>query len=427
MLTRIEIDGFKTFRDFSLDVPPFLVLLGRNASGKSNLFEALQFLRGASEGNLSDAAKQVRGGLDQFFHRYADGTTMDTASFAVELSVPETVKDELDADAPVLRTRLRYELVVGIVDSHSGGRSLVLRGESVSAISADGEVIEPLLSQDEVTRQFILTRRDRGEAHVGGPLPVRSVLSTITSAPVYPELVALRQVFSRWMTAQIEPDCVREPSSYDDEREPMTPRGANVANALRRLAVETGTIDRPEGVFNDLRSELHAVVPDIIDLRIEDDPKRRQRDVVFTDRSRQSVPAVAASDGTLRTLGLLTAVHENRGGLVCLEEPENGIHPPHLVNLLEIIGERVRRSEVDRMPVQVLSSTHAPVVAKALTGTDPLRPSVVVFVDVVSRVGGGGPASRVSKILRLPEDSTSAAEPRMTKSEWRRYLAAGER
>jgi predicted ATP-dependent endonuclease of OLD family len=52
MLTRIEIDGFKTFRDFALDVPPFLVVLGRNASGKSNLFDAIQFLR-ASRSRIS--------------------------------------------------------------------------------------------------------------------------------------------------------------------------------------------------------------------------------------------------------------------------------------------------------------------------------------------------------------------------------------
>jgi AAA15 family ATPase/GTPase len=41
MLTRIEIDGFKTFREFSADLLPFQVVLGPNAVGKSNLFDAL--------------------------------------------------------------------------------------------------------------------------------------------------------------------------------------------------------------------------------------------------------------------------------------------------------------------------------------------------------------------------------------------------
>ncbi|MGI5273848.1 AAA family ATPase [Nonomuraea sp. CA-218870] len=43
MLTRIEIDGFKSFLDFELDVPPFLALVGPNSSGKSNLLDALAF------------------------------------------------------------------------------------------------------------------------------------------------------------------------------------------------------------------------------------------------------------------------------------------------------------------------------------------------------------------------------------------------
>lgn len=47
MLTRIEIDGFKSFLDFELDVPPFLALVGPNASGKSNLLDALAFARAA--------------------------------------------------------------------------------------------------------------------------------------------------------------------------------------------------------------------------------------------------------------------------------------------------------------------------------------------------------------------------------------------
>lgn len=47
MLTRIEIDGFKSFLDFTLDVPPFLALVGPDASGESNLLDALAFAREA--------------------------------------------------------------------------------------------------------------------------------------------------------------------------------------------------------------------------------------------------------------------------------------------------------------------------------------------------------------------------------------------
>ncbi|MET8243316.1 AAA family ATPase [Streptomyces sp. NPDC005202] len=44
MITRIEIDGYKSFDGFALDLPPFTVLVGANASGKSNLLEAVDLL-----------------------------------------------------------------------------------------------------------------------------------------------------------------------------------------------------------------------------------------------------------------------------------------------------------------------------------------------------------------------------------------------
>ncbi|MBE9229569.1 AAA family ATPase [Phormidium sp. LEGE 05292] len=57
MLTRIEINGFKTFENFALDLSPFSVILGPNASGKSNLFDALQFLSQIAVNNLRDAVR----------------------------------------------------------------------------------------------------------------------------------------------------------------------------------------------------------------------------------------------------------------------------------------------------------------------------------------------------------------------------------
>ena len=53
MITRIEIDGFKSFADFSLGVPPFLLLVGANASGKSNLLDALRLTARAQPGDSS--------------------------------------------------------------------------------------------------------------------------------------------------------------------------------------------------------------------------------------------------------------------------------------------------------------------------------------------------------------------------------------
>src|SRR5690606_20146484 len=72
VLTRIEIDGFKTCKDFTLDVPPFLSVIGPNAVGKSNLFDALQFLRDVTDRGFTVAVQSARGGLEDLFRRRGD-------------------------------------------------------------------------------------------------------------------------------------------------------------------------------------------------------------------------------------------------------------------------------------------------------------------------------------------------------------------
>lgn len=53
MITQIEIDGFKTFKDFKVELAPFQVIVGPNGSGKSNLFDALHLLSRLAEYDLS--------------------------------------------------------------------------------------------------------------------------------------------------------------------------------------------------------------------------------------------------------------------------------------------------------------------------------------------------------------------------------------
>ncbi len=61
MLTQIEIDGFKTFKDFKVKLAPFQVIVGPNGSGKSNLFDALQLLSRFASNDLRSAFQDMRG------------------------------------------------------------------------------------------------------------------------------------------------------------------------------------------------------------------------------------------------------------------------------------------------------------------------------------------------------------------------------
>src|SRR5215831_12056404 len=93
MLTRIEIDGFKTFENFSMNLGPFLVILGPNATGKSNLFDAIRFLAHLAGMDLRAAVRGLRGEPHELFRRQGDGSPGSRMAFAVELLLNPEVHD----------------------------------------------------------------------------------------------------------------------------------------------------------------------------------------------------------------------------------------------------------------------------------------------------------------------------------------------
>ncbi|KYF50476.1 hypothetical protein BE04_24270 [Sorangium cellulosum] len=87
MITRLEVDGFKSLREFSVDFEPFTVLVGPNSAGKSNILDALALLSRLAARPIEEAFKQGRGrSIDQFTRRR--GEAGQVIRFAVELLLP---------------------------------------------------------------------------------------------------------------------------------------------------------------------------------------------------------------------------------------------------------------------------------------------------------------------------------------------------
>ncbi|NJO03465.1 MAG: AAA family ATPase [Bacteroidia bacterium] len=113
MITSIKINGFKSFHEFWMDFSPFTVIAGANASGKSNLFDALKLLgRLAEVDNLKVAFKEQRGEFMELFTRYSETEPAREMAFEVEMLVDKTVRDAWGNTAELKYTRLRYELKI---------------------------------------------------------------------------------------------------------------------------------------------------------------------------------------------------------------------------------------------------------------------------------------------------------------------------
>jgi hypothetical protein len=135
MLTRIEIDGFKSFEDFSLDLQPLTAIVGPNASGKSNLFDALRFLSLLAQFDIRTAMQDLRGEPLELFRQTVYGPS-DTMKFAVELMLDRSGVDAFGTRYETPARRLRYELILRVAKSQTGiERGVYVHHEKCTPIS----------------------------------------------------------------------------------------------------------------------------------------------------------------------------------------------------------------------------------------------------------------------------------------------------
>ena len=443
MLTRVEIDGFKTFRDFALDLPPFLVVLGRNGAGKSNLFDALRFLSRLAAEPVLEAAQHARGDLVELFHREADGRPAGRSMrFAVEVLLSGPVTDPFGETRQAGAARVRYELTIELRDSPVGLRPFVTHESAHALIAAEDswrrrfpDVAARLLDgrEERVTR-FLDTEQKPGSPrfHVfadppGSPDAPRqpdmlipaanataTVLSVIRTAGESSTLFALRRELESWQQLHLEPAALRRPDSFDDPSS-LGQDGSHLPNTLHRIAQTTRDTERPDGLLGDISADLAGIISDVSGVQLDEDAKRRRREVEFRARGRgDAVSARVASDGTLRAAALLTAAYDpSNSGLLCFEEPENGIYPQRLITLVQRLRSIVERA-IDRRAddpaaplMQLLLTSHSPAILGALdpAGFHGVRADVV-FMSSVSRILPGRSRTKVTQPRLI------AAEPR---------------
>jgi energy-coupling factor transporter ATP-binding protein EcfA2 len=134
LITQIEIDGFKTFKDFKVELAPFQVIVGPNGSGKSNLFDALRLLSRLADTGLLSAFRKLRGDAGELFTKFPDGQTSNRIRMAVEMLVDRKVQDDLGREAELKYTRLRYELEIIFYSDEHGPDQLHVAHESLKSI-----------------------------------------------------------------------------------------------------------------------------------------------------------------------------------------------------------------------------------------------------------------------------------------------------
>lgn len=398
MLTRIEIDGFKTFERFTLDLQPLTAIVGPNASGKSNMFDAMQLLSALAEKDIRSALKGLRGEPEEFFRR-TENATSDVMTFAVEVFLDRKGVDDFGREYDIRAQRLRYELTLSMSDGSNGSsRGVFVRNEFCRALKrADDKAdylrprkpnynssITPFIQKSEAGDALLV--RQEGRQRHGRPVQFslkeasRTALSTITTAE-FPHLYALREILLSVRFLEINPSAAR---GANDRFESTTMKAdaSNLAAVLNRLRDQTATDERPDGVLADIATDLSALIPSVCQVQVQADTNRQYSfhinfagDLSFSSR--------VISDGTLRLLALLTVLNDpERKGTLCFEEPENGVHEGRISMLVEFLRDAATISEESEVPVfQVILNTHSPKVMAALRDPEIVAADMVTGID----------------------------------------------
>jgi predicted ATPase len=405
MLTRLEVDGFKNLMGFDASFGPFTCIAGENGVGKSNIFDAIQFLSLIADRSLLEAAQEVRStrtdSVGEPEHLFTIGVPEKRMRFAVEMIVPPEVEDDFGTTVPPSITLLRYEVEIGYVNPTPAARHgrLVIEREELSHINrgdAHKHLRFPLSVRDfrnQVVRgrrsggRFISTDPDNERITVhqdggsrGRPrraLPTRAtttVVSTINTADD-PTILAVRREMQSWRRLALEPSALRAADHFTDPQI-MTSDGRHLAAALHRIAI-TSPDSSPGDVYARVVSRLSSLAGlDVREIWVDSDEVRELLTITVTDGEGRELPARSLSEGTLRYLALCVILEDPLvTGLITMEEPENGIHP---ANLREVV-DLVRDLAVDPMlppgpdnPLrQVIVNTHSPAVVQ-LVGEDDL-------------------------------------------------------
>lgn len=347
LIHSLKINNLLSFGpDFpGIDLDRLNVLVGPNASGKSNLIEVIALLRSCPK-ELAISGREG-GGIGDWLWKGA-------------AKAPVAAVDAV-IDNPQGRKRLRYHL-----EFTESRKRIQITDERVENETAYEGYEEPYFYYRYEHNQPVLNVADQKRILRREDIdPEQCILSQRKDPDQYPEITYLGEVLSEirlyreWSFGRYTP--ARVPQQANLPNRYLEEDGSNIGLVLNRLKKKP-TVKRK------LLEHLRLLYEGIDDFEVSIEGNTVQ---VFFQEGDFVVPATRLSDGTLRYLSLLAILCDpDPPPLVCIEEPELGLHPDILPKLADILLEASERS-------QIIVTTHSDVLIDALND----HPETVVICE----------------------------------------------
>jgi AAA15 family ATPase/GTPase len=390
MLTRLEISGFKSFTDFEVDFAPLTVIAGANASGKSNLIEALRLVQGLATRGSFGAGLEHQGNLKDLFTKYDNSVNATVIKLGVEVSLPLNYLPGFE-DKFLDYTDFRYEVeITNHIDDLEGAWYEISKERLITTQHKDAL---PFINYGYDAKQG--KRYEFGKVHHNLTWTTLSEASPASDIHTYACQTALRTI--------ILADLIK-PANFSDRDQPNQGNGLPDPQDILPSLVRFKKAGKEH--LHYLSQRLRKVVTDLVAVDVYTDDYNRST-VTATDTEGRSFLATNLSEGTLRIIALASYLLKRKTDQVLLiEEPENGIDPRRVQEMLALLVDLSAghdSSQGDKW--QVICTTHSPILLQAaLNLKSPENVSVLLTnkVSYLTTLNGERRKLKVTRMNAIP-------------------------
>ncbi len=360
MIRLIETRSYRSLSHLRLPIDPFQILVGPNASGKSNLLDVLRLIGDALNDGIEKAVSQRAPNFLDLVWMRGNGSF----ELVVELDIPPTLRQLLKQDG---FSTARYELELGLNPQHE----LTILTENLILVPQlrpiprlkhfldSSAVHRPETRLAAGMRKIVWKNADSGNDYFRSETtswdspfrlgPRRLALANLPEdEEQFPVAVWVKRTLKErinWVL--LDGEAMRRPSAPNASTE-FRPDGSNLPWVIQRLKES-----QPRS-YSQWIDHVRTALPEVAGVETVEREEDRHRYLLLRYRNGLAAPSWTVSDGTLRLLALTIIPYlPDEGRVYLIEEPENGIHPRAV--------EAVFQSLSSAYGSQILCATHSPI------------------------------------------------------------------
>ncbi len=362
-ITCISVTNFKSFREMSFHPASFNILIGSNASGKSNLIQVFIFLRDIAKYGIGNAIS-LQGGVD-----YLRNTVIGPAeelSFKIEYTLEEKKREVIGVrgHSPIYfePNHLLYEFSIRFTDTQVGyevpNDQLEITGDFFGP-ETPGQKIGPgcmklSLVEGEIRYSLVLPPEFVVRAEDLFPHLFQKQGNTFTrliaNIPMnVPGIPPLEWIFRGIKIYDFDPRLLKKAAPMLGKTE-LEKDGSNLAIVVKGITEDPG---RKEAFLNLVRDMLPFVEDIAVEKFLDMSLFMKVKEVY----SGKYIPASMISDGTINIAALIVALFFEERPVTIIEEPERNIHPALISKLVAMLKDASQRK-------QIIVTTHNPEMVK---------------------------------------------------------------